>query len=167
MDFMEWLRPHQGYLERVALALLGNRADAEDAVQEAVLDAYRNRHQLRGGQAAFGAWVRRILLNQCRRAIAKRRGLVPIGDLAENAAVQAVPGPDEEATDLWNMVSRLGEHLRQVIVLHYMLDYSQAEIADYLGIPLGTVKSRLGKALSILRRWDRQEEGIGHDVGRV
>ncbi len=156
MDYFALLRRHQGYLERIALAMLGSRADAEDALQEAALAGYQNLHQLRGGEPAFAAWLRRILIHQCRRILDRRSRTVPLDDLAPYLE-GSLPGPDPEATALWEMVARLGDHLRPVIVLRYLLDMSQQEVADVLGLPLGTVKSRLGKALSLLREMDAAE----------
>lgn len=156
MTYFELLHAHQGYLERVAYALLGNRADAEDALQEAAITGYRSFGQLRGGDRAFGAWMRSILIHKCRRILDRRRRSFPVDDLAAYIP-DTVAGPDLEATDLWQMVARLSDHLRPVVVLRYMLDMPQQEIADALGIPLGTVKSRLGKALELLRAMDAGE----------
>jgi len=155
MDFFQLLRAHQGYLERIALAMLGNRPDAEDALQEAALAGYRRFAQLRD-EHAFGAWMRRILIRQCRQMLEHRRRSFPVEDLAARLP-DTVPGPDPEATALWERVARLGDHLRPVVVLRYMLDMSQQEVAEALGIPVGTVKSRLGKALALLREMEDAE----------
>lgn len=156
MNYFTLLRAHQGYLERIALAMLGNRADAEDAMQEAALAGYQNFDQLRGGEHAFGSWMRQILIRKCRRILDGRRRTFPVDDL-QAYLPDSVPGPDLEATALWEMVARLSDHLRPVVVLRYMLDMSQQEVADALGLPLGTVKSRLGKALDLLRSMDAAE----------
>lgn len=162
MNYFELLRAHQGYLERVALAMLGNRADAEDALQEAALAGYQHFQELRGGEHAFGAWMRRILIHKCRRVLDARRRSFPVDEL--NAYLpDTVPGPDPEATALWEMVARLSDHLRPVVVLRYMLDLPQQEIAGTLSIPLGTVKSRLGKALELLRAMDAEERRAADD----
>lgn len=156
MTYFDLLRAHQGYLERIALAMLSNRADAEDAMQEAALSGYRHFDQLRGGQHAFGAWMRQILIHQCRRILDARRRTFPVDDLSPYLP-DSQPGPDVEATALWEMVARLSDHLRPVVVLRYMLDLPQQEVADALVLPIGTVKSRLGKALELLRRMDEDE----------
>lgn len=153
MNYFDLLRAHQGYLERIALAMLGNRPDAEDALQEAALAGYRSFDQLRGGEHAFGSWMRQILIHKCRRILDGRRRTFPVDDLT-GYLPDSAPGPDAEATAVWEMVARLGDHLRPVVVLRYMLDMSQQEVADALGIPVGTVKSRLGKALELLREMD-------------
>lgn len=156
MNFFQLLRAHQGYLERIALAMLGNRPDAEDALQEAALAGYQHYDQLRGGEHAFGAWMRRILIRQCRRILESRRRSFPVDDLIPYLP-DTVPGPDAESTAAWELVAQLSDHLRPVVVLRYMLDMSQAEIAEELGIPLGTVKSRLGKALELLRKLEEEQ----------
>jgi RNA polymerase sigma-70 factor (ECF subfamily) len=156
MNYFQLLRAHQGYLERIALAMLGNRHDAEDALQEAALSGYQHFDQLRGGEHAFGAWMRRILIRQCRRVLDSRRRTFPVDDLVAYIP-DTVPGPDAASTATWELVARLSDHLRPVIVMRYMLDMSQQEIAEELGIPLGTVKSRLGKALEILRKMEEEQ----------
>ncbi|MBP2017096.1 RNA polymerase sigma-70 factor (ECF subfamily) [Symbiobacterium terraclitae] len=155
MEYLQLLRAHQGYLERIALAMLGNRADAEDALQETALAGYRHFDQLRDAHA-FGAWIRRILIRQCRQILERRQRSVPVDDLAAYLP-DTVPGPDAESTAVWGMVARLSDHLRPVVVLRYMLDMSQQEVAEALGIPVGTVKSRLGKALALLRQMEEAE----------
>lgn len=155
MDYFHLLRAHQGCLERIALAMLGNRPDAEDALQEAALAGYRHFDQLRDAHA-FGAWMRRILIRQCRQILERRRLSFPVDDLAAYLPDTA-PGPDAESTAIWEMVARLSDHLRPVVVLRYMLDMSQQEVAEALGIPVGTVKSRLGKALALLREMEEAE----------
>lgn len=162
MNYFELLRSHQGYLERIALAMLGNRADMEDAMQDAALAGYQSFHQLRGGKAAFGAWMRQILIHKCRRLLDARQRTFPVDDLGPYLPDTA-PGPDPEATVLWEMVARLSDHLRPVVVLRYMLDMSQQEVADALGIPVGTVKSRLGKALELLRAMETEERRSARD----
>lgn len=156
MTYFDLLRAHQGYLERIAYAMLGNRADAEDALQEAALAGFQHFDELRGGQQAFGAWMRTILIRQCRRILESRRRTFPVDDLVAYLP-DSMPGPDVGATAVWEMVARLGDHLRPVVVLRYMLDLSQQEVAEALGIPLGTVKSRLGKALELLRQMEEEQ----------
>ncbi len=156
MNYFELLRAHQGYLERIAMAMLGNRPDAEDALQEAAFAGYQSFAQLRGGEHAFGAWMRKILIHRCRLILDRRQRSFPVDDLS-GYIPDSVPGPDPEATAIWEMVARLADHLRSVVVLRYLLDMSQQEVADSLGIPVGTVKSRLGKALALLREMELAE----------
>lgn len=156
MDFFPLLKAHQGYLERIAVALLGNRADAEDALQEAAWAGYRSFRQLHGGEHAFGSWMRTILVRKCRRILDRRQRMVPVDDMAAHLP-DHTPGPDAESTVLWELVATLNDQLRPVVVLRYLADLSQQEVADSLGLPIGTVKSRLGKALALLREMDGME----------
>lgn len=159
MTYFELLRVQQGYLERIAFAMLGNHSDAEDAMQETALAGYQHFDQLRGGEFAFRAWIRRILIRKCQQTIEKRKRIIPVDDLSAYVPTD-LPGPDLEATHLWEMVSRLSDPLRVVVVMRYMLDMPQQEVADELGIPVGTVKSRLAKALLLLRDMESLERGV-------
>jgi len=156
VTYFEQLRAHQGYLERIAYAMLGNRADVEDALQETALSGYAGMPQLGGGPHAFGAWIGQIRIRNGSRVLEGGRRVIPVEDLA-GYLPDTMPGPDAASTAIWENVARLSDHLRPVVVLRYMLDMSQPEIAEALGIPLGTVKSRLGKALDLLRQMDAAE----------
>jgi RNA polymerase sigma-70 factor (ECF subfamily) len=154
------LQEHQGYLERIALALLGNRSDAQDALQEAAYLGYRQQKQLKGGEAAFRPWMRQILVRECLRILRHRQRTLPVADLSSLLPDEA-PGPDPDATLIWAQVGQLADHLRTVIVMRYLLDWSQEQIAAELRIPLGTVKSRIGKALALLRAMQTEENAPG------
>lgn len=156
MTYFTLLKAHQGYLERIALAMLGNRADAEDAMQETAMAGFEHFDQLRGGPHAFGAWMRQILIRKCQRVLEGRRRTIPVDDLGAFMPGHE-PGPDAESSALWEMAARLSDHLRPVVVMRYMLDLPQQEIADLLNLPVGTVKSRLGKALDLLRQMEAAE----------
>lgn len=136
----------EGTLYNVAVAILGNRADCLDAMQEAVLAAWRSLGKLREPRY-FKTWLTRILINQCRRTLRRRRGLpAPLND-----AVSA-PNPDDESAALRAAVDALPDRLRPVIVLHYYEDFAIEDVARMLGIPQGTVKSRLSRGRDLLRR---------------
>lgn len=155
--YLTLLQATQGYLERIALAMLGNRADAEDALQEAAYLGLRSYAKLQGGETAFRPWIRQILVRECLRLLQRRKRMISVADFAEHEP-EAAPGPDPAATEVWESVGRLAEHFRVVIVMRYLLDLSQEEIAVQLGIPLGTVKSRIGKGLALLRASHTAEE---------
>jgi RNA polymerase sigma factor (sigma-70 family) len=147
--YFDLLAREQPRLERIAWAILGRRADVEDALQEAALAGYLHRDQLRD-PGAFGGWLRRILVHACGKILRERQAVVT---LPEVLPPQGGPPPvaDLAAQEVWDAVARLPDHLRPVIVMKYLLDLGQQEIADALGIPLGTVKSRLGAGLARLR----------------
>ncbi|MCG0238409.1 MAG: sigma-70 family RNA polymerase sigma factor [Firmicutes bacterium] len=147
--FFELLRPEQGKLYRTAWAILGNEADARDALQEAVIRAYRAFSQLKGGEAAFPGWIRRILINQCTQILRRRARVIPVERPEDYRPEPA--GVIPEHGEVWEAVRRLPEHYRSVVVLRFLADLSLEDIARTLDIPLGTVKSRLHTALKQLR----------------
>jgi RNA polymerase sigma-70 factor, ECF subfamily len=135
---------------RLARAILLDDGEAEDAVQEASLSAWRRRGSLRDEQR-FDAWFERILVNQCRDQLRKRRRAVkvsapPIG--YEPAARPPETGAD---ADLDRAIDALDVDHRIVVLLRYWQDRSVDDIADRVGIPAGTVKSRLHNALRTVR----------------
>ena len=150
-----WIEP----AFRTALAILGSEADARDATQDALLDAWRNIRQLRDPER-FDAWLGRIHLNACRTA-GRRRGRASVHEIS----VSFLPEPDEPAgrrpgiadeseglDELERAFERLALPLRTVLVLHHWQRRSVDEIAAVLGIPEGTVKWRLHEARAALAR---------------
>jgi len=132
-------------LYRVGYAMLSSPPDREDAVQEALKRAWEKRGRLRD-ERYFETWVVRILINVCRDLYRRKRRETPVADLPERAAP---PGADP---DLHDAILRLPEALRLPLVLHYMEGYGVSEIAGMLRLPGGTVKTRLRKARSLLKR---------------
>ncbi|BDG61168.1 hypothetical protein caldi_22580 [Caldinitratiruptor microaerophilus] len=150
-EFFTLLAPEQGKLYRLALALLGNEADARDALQESVVHAFFAYRRLRGGKATFVPWMRRIVVNSSLQILRRRWRLVPVGrpEKLRPEPGRSLPDPPGE---VWDAVRRLDEHYRVVVVLRFLNDMSLDAIGRTLGIPLGTVKSRLHVALRRLRR---------------
>lgn len=135
---------------RLARAILLDDGEAEDAVQEAGLSAWRRRGSLRDA-TRFEVWFDRILVNQCRDQLRKRRRAVrlvapPIG--FEAAAAAPETGTD---ADLDRALDALDLDHRIVVVMRFWQDRTVEDIADRVGIPAGTVKSRLHHALRTLR----------------
>jgi RNA polymerase sigma-70 factor (ECF subfamily) len=148
--FTELVRRHSGRLWAVAVRTLADREDAADALQEALVNAYRNAGSYRG-DAAVTSWLHRIVVNACvdrmRRAKARPTVPLPPGDL---------PGPrDEHAAteariDVHAALAQLPEHQRLAIVLVDLHDLSVAEAAEVLGVAEGTVKSRCARGRAAL-----------------
>ncbi len=137
----------------LALRRLGDRGHAEDAVQEVFAAVWRSASTYRPDRGPAGAWLYAI----ARNAIAdrhRRRGPAVIGDLPEPASDE--PGPAETAEQSfasWRVhraLEELEQREREVIELAYWSGMSQSEVAGYLGVPLGTVKTRTRKALAKL-----------------
>jgi RNA polymerase sigma-70 factor, ECF subfamily len=130
---------------RAAYAVTADPQLAEDAAQEAFVRALRSLGQLR--RRPVEPWLRRIAVN-CAIDQLRRRPPDAIGieELPELPSVQA----DAEDADMMAAVLRLPYERRVVVVLHYWFGYTRKEISAVLGIPSGTVASRLGRALADL-----------------
>ena len=126
---------------RTCFVLLSDRALAEDAMQEALLRAWKRRDTLRN-PAYFGTWLNRILINECKTLLRKRKRQLPTADLPNLAA----PPPDEQAMALRTALFALPEKYRVPLVLNLLEGYTLREIAAMLSLPVGTVKTRIARA---------------------
>ena len=148
--------PHLEALLRTAVRLSGNRARAEDAVQETYLRAWRSFRTYRP-ETNCRAWLFKILLNVLKKAAGKKRR-DPLAE-AEDVEVSSklVPlFPDVEGgsrQDLLAAVNRLAPEFREVLWLVVVEGLAYREAAQILGIPMGTVMSRLYRARRELRRF--------------
>jgi RNA polymerase sigma-70 factor (ECF subfamily) len=144
---------------RTSLAILGNTADADEATQDAFLSAWRSIGSLRD-PARFDAWLGRIVVNACRMTLRRRRRVREIaleGDVAAAGAAGATETADPAAIAVDALAfDRAFEGLsvddRQLLTLAYADDRPLEEVGRLLGIPVGTVKSRLSRARAALAR---------------
>lgn len=141
--FVQLMEDKTDALYRVAWAILGNDADAADAMQETALRAWKHRASLRN-QAYFGTWVVRICINVSRRMLRKRRPHVELSDVQS-----AVPPPDPT---LSLAVLALPEPLRLPLMLHAAQGMSYQEISRTLSLPESTVRGRIARAKQALRK---------------
>jgi RNA polymerase sigma-70 factor, ECF subfamily len=148
-------------LYRGAYRLLGNTADAEDAVQDALLAAYAHLDQFRG-QSKMSTWLRAIVHNSARMQLRKRLRHIhvpldePIGEAEEESASQRLadnrPNPEDEFlstelnTRLTHLQRQLTPTLRRTFQLRHIDGLSIHEAARILGVPLGTVKAQSARA---------------------
>ena len=141
-------------------SILGDFHLAEDAAQEAFLEAYPNLHKVYGPEA-FPSWFKRIVFKHCDRIL--RRKTLDVTQLDEASLVAAPDGDPESAAEgreleavIHAAVGSLRPTARSAITLFYISDYSQHEICEFLGIPATTLKSRLHRG-----RKQLQERMIG------
>ena len=164
--FLASARPALDRVYRLAGLLLGNATEAEDAVQDALIVAWQKFDELRELDR-FGAWLDRIVVNGCRDRL-RRRGAVRFIPLA----VEIDPsGRDPFATflerdALMGAIDRLTPDERIVVVLRFWADLSLEAIAERQVWPLGTVKSRLHRALGRLREIHERETSDATEAGR-
>ncbi|MGH7748053.1 MAG: RNA polymerase sigma factor [Candidatus Dormibacteria bacterium] len=149
LDFEAGVAPLLEPCFRLALVMLADPGEAEDAVQEAVTKAWRHLDQLPEG-AELRPWLLGIVANECR--MARRRRWWTVVRLADPPTVGEQGIDDLEGTELRRAIRRLPRRLGLVIALRYYLDLPLEEVALTAGIPLGTAKSRLHRATRELRK---------------
>jgi len=157
MAYEELVRRHQAVAIRTA-HLFAPDGDAEDAVQEAFVKAHRALDRFRTG-SPFRPWLLRIVANEARnrRRSAGRRAGLALRSLEDRRPDDAAPSPEsavlagEQRAWLLTAVNGLRDDDREVIAARYFLELSESETAEVLGVPRGTVKSRLSRALGRLR----------------
>jgi RNA polymerase sigma-70 factor, ECF subfamily len=161
--FTVLVRRHRDRLWAVALRTMRDREEAADALQDALLSAYRNAAGYRG-DAAVTTWLHRVVVNACLDRMRRRavRPSVPLGE-TDVAALSDEHEALEQRLDIRAALARLPEPQRVAIVLVDLQDLSVAEAAAYLGVAEGTVKSRCSRGRLALARLltGRQEEREG------
>jgi RNA polymerase sigma factor (sigma-70 family) len=157
LAFAELVRSYQDIAVAYAAAILRDYHLAEDAAQEAFVEAYRELAALRE-PAAFAAWFRTIIFKHCDRMTRRKRHAISALD---DALEVASPDPSPEETlekqetraALWKAIAALSEAEREVVLLYYMGEHSQAVIAEFLNITANVVKTRLYSARKRLRKY--------------
>ena len=148
-------------LYRCAYRLLGNKADAEDAVQDALLAAHTHLNQFRG-EAQISTWLSTILINCARMQLRKRSRYKHVSlvsriredqeHLVSDILVEPRPSPEDEyhystlRARLLKSAARLSPTLRRTFYLRFMDHLSVCETASILGVPTGTVKAQTARA---------------------
>jgi len=148
--FREYVTARRRSLLRTAYLLTGNRADAEDLVQSALAKTYLawDRIEDRG---ALDGYVRRAMVNTHISWWRRRRLEEYPTDEIPDRAVADHSGTSDLADTLRRAVDRLPQRMRAAVVLRYFEDMTEAEVADVLGVSLGTVKSTVSRAVAKLR----------------
>ncbi|MFV0441942.1 MAG: RNA polymerase sigma factor [Planctomycetaceae bacterium] len=156
------IREHSEFLYRYAYRLSGSVQDAEDLTQQTFLAAHRSLDQLREPERAR-AWLAAILRNSYRRSFrqAATGTVVPLDGIPEpvqEAPAEAPVDPEE----LQSALAELPEEYRTPLILIYLEHQGYREIAEALGIPIGTVMSRLSRGKAYLRqRLSRESVSVG------
>jgi RNA polymerase sigma-70 factor (sigma-E family) len=146
-------RAHYAALVRLAILLADDNATAEDLVQDAFVQLHRNAKRLRDPGAALG-YLRACVVNGGRSRL--RRLQTSRAHLASQTAEAHAPSPDEHVLltegqrEVLAAVQALPERQRQVLVLRYYADCTEADTADALGISIGAVKSHAHRAIASL-----------------
>jgi len=172
--FRTLMQRHNQLLYRTVRSIVKNEAEAEDAVQEAWLRAYRSLHEFRG-ESRLATWLVRIAVNEALgrlRGVARRAEVIPLDTTVDSATFAGEPNmqmPETERPDrlaeraelrrvLEAHIDELPESFRSVFVLRAVEEMSVEEVAAVLGIPESTVRTRHFRARSMLR------EGLAREV---
>lgn len=144
---------------RLAVAMMGNAEDAQDALQEAFIKTYDTLHRF-DLRRPFGPWFFQILRNQCRDMLRSRKAkfrMEEVDEYIEQRPADHERGPErahqrsDARTTLWRGLERIGPEHREILVLKELEGFRYGEIAQILEIPEGTVASRLYHARNALR----------------
>lgn len=156
--FRTLVERYQGLVFRTAYGMAGNKEAAQDATQEIFLRVYRRLQQFDTKQT-FGAWIKRITVNYMLDEWKKRQIMTDSMHDEEGAEIdyadqtadpfQALCESEQEAL-LWQAIESLPEKYRTVIVLRHLEEMRYEEIADKLGIPIGTVTTNIHRARNLL-----------------
>jgi RNA polymerase sigma-70 factor, ECF subfamily len=179
--FESLVMPHWGALLRVTQRILRNREDAEDAVQNALLDAFRNLNRFEG-RSRFSSWLTRIAMNAAlmRLRESRRERTISLDVVSETGEMQprthlveTRPNPEEEYLSKESQVliqkglKKLSPLYVEVLHLRGMQELSAKEAAGLLEVPVGTVKARLHRARVMLTRHVRSITSRKWQLGNV
>lgn len=152
--FAHLVQKHSADAFRAAFMVLRDRDEVEDVVQEAFIICYRKLKSFRM-DSSFKTWLYRIVVNLCYDRLRKiNRENVSIGKLSLNLRTGCGDGDMaeiENRIDLKEIISSLSPEYRLVLTLYYGMDFGVQKVAQTLGIPVGTVKSRLNSARNLIK----------------
>ena len=147
--FREYITQNQQAFYRLAYSYTKNSDAALDVVQDAIVKGIEKLHTLRN-PAYMKTWFYRILVNEGLNYLRGKK-VVPLDEYAESPLSAAEDRDVAQDVDLYNAVQRLEPKLRTVVILRFFEDMKLEDIASITGDPLSTVKSRLYKALKLLK----------------
>lgn len=146
--FAALVERHERRVYNLALRMTGREEDARDAAQDAFLTVLRKLSSFRG-EAAFTTWLHRVTVNACYDLLRKRQR-APLLDRGDDDLPRVEPPPVPDHADLSDLsidvqraLMQVPEDFRAVMILHDVHDLPQEEVARVVGVPVGTVKSRL------------------------
>ncbi len=157
--FEALFRQYERLVYRTAYLITGNRDTAEDALQEVFVSVWKSRHTYDPNKGKLTTWLHRITVNECSRRKSRKvstaisldeKGIDP-PEIEHQSQPDDILINKQEYERLLKAMDSLDTKHRSILVLRYFNDLSYQEIAEALGIPLGTVKSRLNQSLKYLK----------------
>ena len=163
--FADIVREHQAMVFSIAYHFLRDRPVAEELAQEVFLHLHKNMRAIESS-AHLARWLRKVTTHRCidqaRRL--KLRPRVSLTEYLERAPEPAAAGRESDpmlTETLRRLIAALPERSRMIVILRFQEELEPAEIAETLGIPLGTVKSNLHRSLAVLReKLEREGRGV-------
>lgn len=150
-SFRELYDEYYALAMRTAYSMTRNQNDADDAVQETFIRIYKNIQSF-DTEKPFKPWFYRILINEVRRILAKRKNNIDIDEVIhENLRVESEEADIDEKQLVHTALSEMNGNHREVLVLKYLNDFSEKEISNQLNITISAVKSRLFQARKSLQ----------------
>lgn len=143
-QFTKLVLENEEMMCKVAMSMLRNEKDCEDAMQSAILSAFEKLSTLKHEQY-FKTWLMRILINTCNGMLRRRK------KTAELTEIHLYSISSDEEIEVRAAIESLPMKLRQVIILYYSQQFTTKEISEILKIPKGTVMSRLNKGRKLLK----------------
>ena len=144
---------HRDRLARYAVRMLGNREDAEEAVQDAFIRVYHNLGRFRD-DARFEPWLFRILANRCRSLMEKRRRhsvLIQYGELPERFAATTDSQDPDWTEEIHKVLATLPVEQKEAFLLRHVEDMAYEDIAAVTGVGLSALRMRVKRACDVLR----------------
>jgi RNA polymerase sigma-70 factor (ECF subfamily) len=160
--FASLFEQYKNLVYKTAYLMLGDPAEAEDALQEIFVQVYMSLSGFDPGRGAFTTWLYRVTINYCLNHRRKKRPFtLPLENLSRTLSNEFPGAQLAEEQVIQQAIGALTDKQHAVVILRYFGDLPYAEIAQILEIPLGTVKSRIDLALKTLRKVLEE-----HDSGR-
>lgn len=149
--FIETVDANKTAMFRLAYSIVLNKEDAEDVVSESILKAYSHLYELRNTKK-MKAWLFQILVNESKTCLRRRKRIELVDDFSkfENRISETDNGT---SSDLLEYVYQLEDIYKEIIILYYFEQFHIREIAKILNLSEGTVKSRLFRARSELKKF--------------
>ena len=147
---MERVLENKNLYYRIAYSFTGNQADSLDAISEMTLSVLEKLGQLRDPEQ-FLPWSKKILMNACRKRLRDRKRTTVVAEFPQVAD----PYDENQWAEQWMVrkaVYGLPPKFKEIVIMRYYLDMEYQDIAHTIGLPLGTIKSRLNRAMSALKK---------------
>jgi RNA polymerase sigma-70 factor (ECF subfamily) len=151
--YAELIARHRSGLQRYALHLLGNREDAEEALQDSLLRAYRSIRRCEHPER-FRSWLARILVNRCRTRLSRNGSVVRDSERDSALDNAAAPPATEQAAwgeEIQRALRVLAPDQREAFLLHHVEEFSYDEMAELTGASVPALKMRVSRACERLR----------------